>query len=42
MRAGAASNQVGKETQMFGRVYDKADWGVAALLIAAMVLAVFA
>jgi hypothetical protein len=30
------------ETQMFGRIYDKADWSVAALLIIAMVVAVFA
>jgi len=27
---------------MFGRIYDKADWSVAALLIIAMVVAVFA
>jgi len=27
---------------MFGRIYDKADWTVAALLIVAMVVAVFA
>jgi len=27
---------------MFGRIYDKADWSVAALLIVAMVVAVFA
>jgi hypothetical protein len=30
-----------KEETMFGALYDKADWSVAALLIAAMVIAVF-
>jgi hypothetical protein len=29
-------------SKMFGRLYDKADWGVGVLLVVAMVLAMFA